>query len=102
MNKNTKLMCTIGAALLCGVIANAQSKLTIRNESWSYFSNPAIVSESIATGGWALTEGIVSTGRGGFDNYGVKARAVGGTNYNVGCFAYRQRRRNRLEFMAVH
>ena len=69
-----------------GGIANAQSQLKIRNESWGAFNNPTITVESVATGGWALTDGVVSTARGGFDNHGVKGFAVGGTNYNVGVY----------------
>jgi hypothetical protein len=86
--KRRNLLLSLGSAMLLSGLVNAQSKLTIVNGSWGYFSNPAITAESNATGGWALTEGIVTTGRGGFDNYGIRARAVGGTNYNVGALGF--------------
>ncbi|HYF29998.1 MAG TPA: tail fiber domain-containing protein [Chitinophagaceae bacterium] len=85
MKKYTLLVAVTGAMMIYSQ-ANAQSKLTIVNESWGYFSNPPIVTESRATGGWALSEGIVAVGRGGFDNYGVRGHALGGTNYNVGVY----------------
>lgn len=85
MKQNKMLMSAVGALLISGV-AIAQSKLTLRNESWGAFSNPTITSLSVATGGWALTEGIHTTGRGGADNYGIKAFAIAGTNYNVGVY----------------
>lgn len=84
--KKSILLASLMIVLLVSGRVNAQSKLTIVNESWGYFSNPPIVTESKATGGWALAEGIVATGRGGFDNYGVRGHALGGTNYNVGVF----------------
>jgi hypothetical protein len=67
-------------------MAHAQSQLKIRNESWGAFTNPTVTVESVATGGWAWTDGIISTSRGGFGNHGVKGFAFGGTNYNVGVY----------------
>jgi len=84
-----KMLLFFSLGIVCiAQLANAQSKIIIRNESWGYFSNPPIASESVATGGWALTEGMVAIGRGGLDNFGVKGIAKGGTNYNVGVYGF--------------
>ena len=84
-----KQKCFLVAALgivVFNATVNAQSQLTIRNESWGAFTNPTIKVESIATGGWAWTDGIISTARGGYGNHGVTGLALGGTNYNVGVY----------------
>ncbi len=85
MKKKYFLFSAISIVFLSG-IANAQSQLTLRNESWGAFTNPTVKVESVATGGWAWTDGIISTARGGYGNHGIKGFAFGGTNYNVGVY----------------
>ncbi len=72
--------------MLFSMLANAQSRMIIVNNTGSTSSTPTISSQSIATNSSALTEGIVTEGSGGADNYGIKAQATGGSNYNVGVY----------------
>ena len=85
MKKKGFFLFAISMLFFSGII-NAQSQLTLRNESWGAFTNPTVRVESVATGGWAWTDGIISTARGGYGNHGVTGLALGGTNYNVGVY----------------
>ena len=72
--------------LLISGMANSQSQLKIRNESWGAFTNPTVAVESVATGGWAWTDGIIVRASGGYGNVGLTGLGLGGTNYNVGVY----------------
>lgn len=78
-------MLAIGT-LLIGGFASAQSRITVVNTNTGGTSNPTITSQAIAGNSSSLTEGISTTGQGGSDNYGIKAMATGGSNYNVGVY----------------
>ena len=88
MKQNIRMLSAASAlALLISGTSNAQSTITVVNNTGSTTSAPTITSQSVATNGSAFTEGIVTTGSGGFNNFGSVSRATGGTNYNVGAYA---------------
>jgi hypothetical protein len=60
--------------------------MTIVNTNTGGTSNPTVVVQAIAGNTSSLAEGISTTGSGGSDNYGISARATGGSNYNVAVY----------------